>query len=110
MAADFFCVLTEDGLIKSVVVDQGTADIAQDVRVDLAVFVVRHEEKQDCADAVEVGIRERACGRGTGQKEGLADRIGTAVEEGEALIRENLAVQALAADNGIEEQSRIRFL
>ena len=56
MAADFFWVVAEDGLVKCVIADQGTADEAQYVRMDLAVFVFGHDEQQDGGNAFEIVV------------------------------------------------------
>lgn len=102
MAADFFWVVAEDGLVKCVIADQGTADEAQYVCMDLAVFVFGHDEKQHRCDALEVVILKGRTVGYTGIEPGLADGLGAAVEQGEALVRENLAVQPFAADDGVE--------
>lgn len=102
MAADFFWVVAEDGLVKCVIADQGTADEAQYVRMDLAVFVFGHDEQQHCRDAFEVVILKGRTVGNTGIEAGLVDSLGAAVEQGKALVRKNLAVQPFAADDGVE--------
>ena len=45
LAADFFFIMAVDGLGKRGITDQGTTDGAEDVGVELALFVLGHDQE-----------------------------------------------------------------